>query len=329
MRKLTLSDIEEARWGHGTSALLFITDRCPVGCAHCSVDSRADSPRITDFVLFENIVAGLAATNLEMVGISGGEPFVERRALPYAVRQLRNADKDVVVYTSGFWAVTSTPAEWIRDIIQQCGCIFLSTDAFHQAEIGNERFINAARVIAAENIHIIVQVVDFNDALQRAGSLLRFALGSEWDSLSELNLVPPLPYGRARNLFTRSRRHRGDSFGTCRLAKAPVVRYDGLVTGCCNESVLLGGGPAWLRRRVSSAVELDRALTAFRDSPLLQTISGVGVGELTRHPRAGDAAIREYGSICGACWLCVNRLASDSTDNLLTSMAALGKENPS
>src|SRR2546430_12775423 len=108
MRRLSLAQVEEARQTLGQSVLLFLTDRCPVGCAHCSVDSRQDSPTISDFELFEQIVEALCTRpDLRLVGISGGEPFVERRGLMLASRRLIEAEKDVVVYTSGVWATSS------------------------------------------------------------------------------------------------------------------------------------------------------------------------------------------------------------------------------
>ena len=58
--RLGWQEIEDIRNERGRSTLLFITDRCPVGCAHCSVDSRRDSPTITDFELFGEIVEWLA-----------------------------------------------------------------------------------------------------------------------------------------------------------------------------------------------------------------------------------------------------------------------------
>ena len=84
MTRLTWQAIDDIRNERGRSTLLFITDRCPVGCAHCSVDSRRDSPTITDFELFGEIVEWLVAQDHDVIGTSGGEPFVERRGLSLA-----------------------------------------------------------------------------------------------------------------------------------------------------------------------------------------------------------------------------------------------------
>ncbi len=307
--RLGLAEVEESRWVHGDSALLFITDRCPVGCKHCSVDSRPDSPRITDFELFEQVVAGLAGSSLRIVGISGGEPFVERRGLPYAVGELTRAGKGVVVYTSGFWARTAKAPAWIESVIDQCGCVFLSTDAFHQAGMGEERFRNAARAIMRRGTALVVQVLDLDTEVDRARRLLTEALGPQWPDTVELNKVPLLPYGRAGELYSVTRRQPIGSFGSCRVARARVVRYDGVISACCNEAVLMGAGPAWFRRRAGTAGQVLDVINRFADDDLLKVIGWEGVGRLAGHPLAGDLATREAAGICGACWALVGRIS--------------------
>lgn len=307
--RLSLAEVEESRWVHGDSALLFITDRCPVGCKHCSVDSRPDSPRITDFALFEQVVAGLAESSLRIIGISGGEPFVERRGLSYAVRELTRAGKGVAVYTSGFWARRPKAPAWIEAVIDLCGCVFLSTDAFHQAGMGEERFRNAAGAVADRGTPLVVQVLDLDAEVERAQRLLAAALGPDWSATVELNKVPLLPYGRAAELYSVSRRRPVQSFGSCRVARARVVRYDGVVSACCNEAVLMGAGPAWFRRRAHSSGQVLDAVKHFEDDELLKVIGWEGVGRLAGHPLAGDLGAREASDICGACWALVGRIS--------------------
>ena len=314
MMRLGLAEVEESRWVRGDSALLFITDRCPVGCKHCSVDSRPDSPRITDFVLFEQIVQGLAESGCRIVGISGGEPFVERRGLLYAVRELDRAGKGVVVYTSGFWARRPKAPAWIEAVLDHCGCVFLSTDAFHQAGMGEERFCNAARAVVDRDVPLVVQVLDLETEVDRAQGLLAAALGPDWAATVEVNKVPLLPYGRAGEIYSVSQRRPVESFGTCRVARARVVRYDGVVSACCNEAVLMGGGPAWFRRRARSSGELLDVLGRFENDGLLKVIGREGVGRLADHPLAGDLGGREATGICGACWSLVGRISRRETE---------------
>jgi L-lysine 2,3-aminomutase len=92
MGALTLAAADELRSQPGRSVLLYLTDRCPVGCAHCSVSALPRGPRPGaggDPALLERLVDGLCGLErLRLVGISGGEPFGERRALESVTARL-------------------------------------------------------------------------------------------------------------------------------------------------------------------------------------------------------------------------------------------------
>jgi organic radical activating enzyme len=327
VRRLTFDEIEAARRTRGRSALLFVTDRCPVGCAHCSVDSRRDSPTIIDFPLFERIVDGICADpELQIVGISGGEPFVERRGLELASRRIAEVGKELVVYTSGVWATSAEPAAWIRVVLRRSSCVFLSTDAFHAAQIQSQRFVRAAHAIAAEQVWIVVQVIDIADMVEQARALLHAAFAERWSEFAELNLTRPLLYGRGAAVFMQTKHTTpGHAFGGCLMAAAPVIRYDGLVSGCCNENVIMGGGPELLRRRCASEQQVSAALGYFRTDPLLGAIGGVGPGALTAHPRLADLADEQFASICDLCWRLLERTeADDRPDPLIAALDAVG-----
>jgi hypothetical protein len=84
--RLNLETVELIRRTPLRSVLLFLTDRCPVGCGHCSVDSRRDSPMITDFPMFERVLDEICALStvelvghLETVEIAGDRNLVDRR----------------------------------------------------------------------------------------------------------------------------------------------------------------------------------------------------------------------------------------------------------
>lgn len=318
---MTFSDVEEVRRTPGRSILLFITDRCPVGCAHCSVDSRRDSPTITDYEFFEAILDWLCAeTEIGVVGISGGEPFVERRGLTLASRMLAQTGKQQVVYTSGVWATAATPPAWINDVLNRCSCVFLSTDAFHAESVPNERFVHAAQAIADAGAWIIVQVVGLERMVEQAQQLLHDAFGDSVADFAELNLTVPLTHGRGANVFTQTAQVPGHAFGPCPAIASPVVRYDGLVTGCCNESVVMDRGPSRLRRRTGSKEELAAARDRFRRDPLLRAVGGVGLGALTTHPRFADLASERFATNCHLCWTMLNRSPSDAEPDLLINV---------
>jgi hypothetical protein len=318
-KKLTYCDIEQVRRTRRRSMLLFITDRCPVGCQHCSVDSRPDSPTIRDFKLFGQIVDWLCANpDIEVVGISGGEPFVERRGLMLASRQLADAGKQQVIYTSGVWAAAETP-HWIHDVLARCSAVCLSTDGFHSPSVDDARFIRAVNAIAAAGTWIIVQVLDYEGAIDHADRLLRNVFGERLAEYAEINPIVPLTNGRGANVFTRTTLIPGHAFGPCSLVASPMVRYDGLVTGCCNESVIMNLGPSRLRKRAGCADELATAVEEFHADPLLRVIGDVGLGVLTEHPRFADLAEQQFTTNCELCWKMLFRLPDQNKPDLLVN----------
>jgi organic radical activating enzyme len=322
--RLGWREIERIRHERGRSTLLFITDRCPVGCAHCSVDSRRDSPTISDFALFGEIVEWLCAQPFEVVGISGGEPFVERRGLSLAARRLHESGKRLVIYTSGVWAKRADTPAWIRDVLDRSTTVFLSTDAFHAEGVDDGHYVRAARAIAAAGAWIVVQVIDAGDMVKRAAALLERAFGARWEDFAELRPLTPLTAGRGKDVFTRTDRMPGHAFQPCSMVASPMIRYDGVVTACCNESVIMGWGPPALRRRASSRAQLGEAMEAFAADPLLRAVGGVGPGALTSHPRFADLADAEFTSICDLCWKLFDRTADDpAPDPVVDAIASV------
>lgn len=303
MRRLRVEDLLRDRFTPGMSVLLFITDRCPVGCAHCSVDSRRDSPTITDYALFGQLVDAICGDeSLQLVGISGGEPFAERRGLTLAMRRLGAAGKNIALYTSGVWARAGQQPAWIREILPLASCVLLSTDSFHAETVDQARFTGAARAIRAAGVPVIVQVLNRPDQVDAAKHLLATAFGADWADYADLSYIEPLSYGRGETVFARPPAMPAAGVGACSLLAAPVVRYDGKVTACCNEPLIMGRGPDRLRQSVSSGPGLTAALEAVRSDALLGAIATVGAGAVTAHPAYARLASAQVRGICDLCW---------------------------
>jgi organic radical activating enzyme len=294
--------VEEVRNTPGRSVLLFITDRCPVGCGHCSVDSRPDSPTISDFALFDAVLDGICSlSTVSLVGISGGEPFVERRGLTRATSRFRDAGKGYVVYTSGVWARGGV-APWIREVLAGASTVFLSTDAFHAAALTDEQFVRAAAAVAEAGAWLVVQAVESPETVERVTRLVREALGDRPEERCELKWITLLPYGRAAAFAQIRPSKAGREFGRCGAVAAPVVRYDGIVTACCNEQVIMGMGPGRLRSSAPTAPQVAATVRGFWDDPVLSGVGGCGLGALTAHPRFAALGDRSFQGICSLCW---------------------------
>lgn len=326
MRRLSMAEVGQIHSTPGKAALLFITDRCPVGCTHCSVDSRPDSPKITDFALFERVVAALCRAEPTMIGVSGGEPFVERRGLAHAAERVTEVGKDLVVYTSGVWAGDPEPPSWIRRVIELSASVFLSTDAFHQDRMASDRFSNAARAVAGQGVPLAVQVLDMDRMVDQATRLLEAALGRGWRDYAAIRLIPPLPYGRAHGLFDPRPHKRGSEFGRCHIAAIPVARYNGVVTVCCNENVIMGQGPSPLRRRCDTTESMVDAINQFTDHPLFTAMRFAGLGALTAHPMFSDLADQQFASICQLCWAVADRDGQADNAAFYRAVTMIGEE---
>ena len=185
--------------------------------------------------------------------------------------------------------------------------VFLSTDAFHQEAVADTTYVNAARAVARAGAWIVVQVIGVEPMVAKADTLLRAAFGDGYESFAELRETPALTAGRSASVFRRTGQTAGHAFAPCTLVASPIVRYDGLATACCNESVVMGYGPERLRRRVGSRAELASAMAGFRADPLLRAIGGAGPRVLTAHPRYADLADEEFRLICDLCWKLLGR----------------------
>jgi hypothetical protein len=324
--RLTHRAMEALRRERGRAITLFVTDRCQVGCAHCSVDSRADSPTISDFELFGRILEWVAAQpELELVSITGGEPFVERRGLALATRRLGAAGKVLAVYTSGVWANGARIPPWIHDVLARCDCVYLSTDAHHAANIEEDCLVNAAREIAAAEAWLVLQILEHDGARERAAELLNLAFGGRWDQHAEINVVPPVRHGRGSTLIQPSTPVEGRSYGPCPLVCSPVLRYDGAISACGNDAVIMGSGPKRLRRNFASVAELGKAVADLRNDSLLRVIGTTGFAALTRHSNLRELGEQRFSSNCELCWKALDRMP-DGSDPELDALAALTEE---
>jgi organic radical activating enzyme len=325
--RLNVRAIEALRRERGRFVTLVVTDRCPVGCGHCSVDSRADGDTVEDFASYEEILAALAEeSEIEVVAVTGGEPFVERQGLALATRRLTAAGKQVVVYTSGMWATHARVPGWIHDVLARCDGVVLSTDRYHAAEIGPETLIHAAREIIAAEAWLIVQVLDDGDAHKQATELLNQAFGGRWDQHAEIAVVEPLRQGRGRNCFTPRERVLGHSFGPCPLLASPTIRYDGVLVACANETVGLGLGPDRLRQRFTSAAQLRAGLAQLRGDPLVRIIAEAGFSTLVRHPSLRELGPQRFEDRCGMCWKALAQLGSKRAGRDDPALIALAAE---
>ncbi|MFJ1707209.1 hypothetical protein [Kitasatospora sp. NPDC088346] len=324
---MRLDEVLALRRTPGASVLLYLTDRCPVGCAHCSVSARPDSPGPTDLALLGDLLDALAdRPGLRAVAVSGGEPFAERRALTLAVDRLHAAGPAVVLFTAGHWAGPRTP-RWITGVLAKADTVFLGVDGYHLARLGQVRLRRAIAAVLGAGAHPVLQVIDQPGRLDAARRLLAEELGPDWPAHAELHPTRPLATGRGAGLFAPPEPRPLDAFGPCLPARAPTVRYDGTVTGCCNETVITGGGPRGLRRRAADAAGVTAALDDYARDPLLRILATTGPAALAPLPGFAHLSDTGHRTVCEACWAAHRTVAAEPrTAALLGLLAPAGEE---
>ncbi|MGH6655915.1 MAG: radical SAM protein [Actinocrinis sp.] len=309
-----------------------MTDRCTVGCSHCSVNAQADSARVTDFALLEDLVDGLGAEpSFKAIAVTGGEPFSEARALSYVAERINESDKQLILYTSGVWANPARRPDWVRQVLGRTSCVVLGVDAYHAERMPEGRLVTAIEAVVEAGAWLVVQVIsggDGNrdgDARERdcAEALLARALGPNWPSYAEVNVVRALPYGRGADVFPdrAAAPLAGRELGRCALVGSPTVRFDGTVTACCDERVLAGAGPSGLRRRVRSRPQFASALAQLREDPYFRVLGRFGADALTRLPLFADLAQSPFRQVCGLCWRAVERVDGAAPDPMLLALS--------
>lgn len=319
-----LADIERARATPGAAALLYITDRCPVGCGHCSVSAVADGPGVRDRKLFHAIVEGLASmAELEVVGISGGEPFVERYALSHAVDGLSAAGKRCVVYSSGLFARGGHIPNWAQSVIEKSACIVISTDAFHAEGVSESEFLAAIGAVISAGTGLVIQVLDIANQLKRTRALMCEHLDADQLRDVDWNPIQPLAYGRGASLFQLATRHTPERLGRCQLLGSPTIRYDGRATACCNEEVISGRGPRRLQRQCDTGDSVRTNLRSFRSEPSLSLLANTGSVDLLQHPKFAPLRDDKYGTICELCWAVQSSHDDLADERLLQGMATV------
>jgi hypothetical protein len=199
--------------------------------------------------------------------------------------------------------------------------VFLSTDSYHAANVSDDSFIRTIQTVVGEGVWLVVQVLEADE--KYAVQMIQQAIGDDWGKNVEISRTIPLPYGRGESLFTYSEAWPASAFGSCCLASTPLIRYDGVVTACCNEEVIMGKGAKRLRRTCKSVTEVIASLDDYVSDPLLRGLATTGAGSLVSHPRYRHLADKSYSSICHLCWAMQDVTPESEQDAILRANALL------
>ncbi|MFI0777014.1 radical SAM protein [Streptomyces sp. NPDC021212] len=248
-----LLDLLAARAEPAAAALLTVTRRCPLACAHCSTASSMESEQIDAAVLKRFVATFTVADRPEYVLLTGGEPLLR----PGLVREIAERVREVGARThllSGmfFAAGGRTPAP-VRRAIDAVDHFAASIDAFHERQVPRAAVLRVLRQLLDEGKDLSVQLTGLtpdDPYLRRATEDIR----RELDDRVPILVTVVRPAGRARPWLPpvgAGAAVHPTVPAPCALAAWPVVCFDGTVAACCNQDVVdaaaLGRLPAHLR----------------------------------------------------------------------------------
>lgn len=307
----------------------MITDRCPVGCSHCSVSSTSTSlgPKSIQEQC-ERIATMTADHRVRALVITGGEPFAHPKEL-LAVLQRANLNVLRAVHTSAYWGQKSNSRIYSQ-ILSNVDTLLIGIDTFHGERIPRDAVVSALRAAQAAGCWIVLQALDLSDGstsphIDLAETIALEAFGEEWPRNAEIMPIPPIAAGRASMDVRFSKPKRA---GACGLANGPILRHDGIMSACCNERVVLGAGPSALRTKVGE--NLPRALARLEETPLVRMVRSLPpmhILELAESMTSLPSPVT-YDT-CSACWALGDLLESLSEDQVgrLASLVSIASNS--
>jgi MoaA/NifB/PqqE/SkfB family radical SAM enzyme len=310
-----IADIARATFRFHRAVYVTLTEKCPIRCRHCFVESAPTREEQADVEHFTRWIAGVAAApGLEIVFFSGGEPFSHPLALRAGLRACRERGVYPIVCTSGFFGKSEQSTRRLLDSFPEITCLWISTDVFHEEFVPLEHLRRVVEIARERGVTVGFQIVDddpeHSEFMQRFGAVIGHGLVPREDIV----IVPLAKQGRAEHELTAGeeatlRTHVATGFDgvpmkPCAWLGTPWLREDGVVSACANLDVF---------RAEQHPLQLGRlddedfvALSERADADLyLQTLRVFGPkGLVERFPVESwgwDRAAFSGSSICDLC----------------------------
>lgn len=282
-----------------------LTMRCPLECAHCSVDSGPWRKETVDGNLLASRIEEMGRDGrIRLVMVSGGEPFSARDALRKVLEAAEPWGISVFVLTSGIWAKGREAADRTLDAFPSLRYVGFSLDEYHEPFVPMEDVKSGVLAALARGLLVDLTIRVWDPEGDPYLDRIAETFGDELLSRVGIDLERIVPVGRARGLPQAGVEELpGLPAGACDSAHQPVIDTDGTVVGCCNVALarrtpplVLGslrdvGLPA-LTRAAESDV-LRHAIRVFGPKYLADLVVSRGEG--------GRLAARYPADICALC----------------------------
>jgi MoaA/NifB/PqqE/SkfB family radical SAM enzyme len=289
----------------------LLTRRCNARCRHCgawppSPSKGAEQKLSSDFTKddLRDFISQIEETpGIEAVGLTGGEVFIVRELLYYAVEKLREINIPYTIVTNAFWAATFDRAVEILSDFKDTVGIGLSTDTFHEEFIPVKKVVNAAR--AAEHLKIPYLVRATMKTGDTEEGMREWLKEAGLPNLNVIQFAPVMYIGGATEKMSPEEFPDQNPAVPCLSLRTPFILPGGDLYACCGEAGNIEGKhPLYLGNLKET--NLKTLMSKYETSPFLKALYTIGpramfdlLKEKPKTPR-DELLLR---SPCGTCRL--------------------------
>ncbi|WP_445487860.1 radical SAM protein [Rhodopseudomonas sp. RCAM05734] len=306
-QSLSFDEYEQLHFGFYRTLFIQLTLACPLECDHCCVNSGPKRREALSADVIERGIRSFAALpDAEVVCLTGGEPFVARRALHRALAVCQEVGLRAYVITAAHWAPTVTAASKVLDSLPPITLLSVSADRYHEKFVPLANVRNAIEAATRHRIAVnLLLTLDQDDDPYR--STVATALGGFWHEIS-IRVTYFQPVGRAQpegiGCYPATEPL---PMGLCPMIGTPAVTADGSISACCQAqetNLIVTGVPHALRLGYMGDTDFATARDTVRTDPLLRAIRNLGPGwvfmrALERGRDLGER--RSFATICDVC----------------------------
>jgi pyruvate-formate lyase-activating enzyme len=288
---MRLDEIMARRPLVGAGALVTLTQRCPLSCAHCSASATRDGQHVDADAFLRFLRTFRTDCRPDVLMLTGGEPLLRPRLVIEAAEAARTAGTRTAVLTGGFFAQGNGIPAPIRAVATAVDHFSLSLDAFHEREVCREYVFDVVRALLRLNVVTSLHVVGTDAYLSAVTADVTTRFGADVPML--VSKVQPV--GRAAS-WLAARQADPARVVPCAMAAWPVICTDSAVTACCNQAAVDGWSrPDHLVLGDIATASWSEIVENAKNRALLRMIRTVGPLHIA--DRAGLPA----DDFCGTC----------------------------
>ena len=276
---------------------IFVTNECPVMCAHCVAHSGAGLRGGMTCEQIEPIIRQIAQNPSSIwIELCGGEPFENYEVLKHGCKITKDAGLKTMIMTSCNWA--TSPAEVERLLAPIAGCVdrfHLSMDPYHQRVIPLENIHNAIQSIEKYGIDILILSTINKDDVAAGRNISDYVKEISEQYNIAYQVWPLRDFGRGKNIPHHIPQQRADQ--GCGLTTFLTFYPEGDVHACPGGAALFEKDHP-MHLGFTPQASADDMINNASCNPLIHALRSIGPVRLLD---LLDESQQEWLTQCTAC----------------------------